>query len=111
MDAFEVEHEFPRIGHRVMLLNARAVFYADHARTTLLLTFEDVTERRAIEREKEELLRQTEELLQQKDVLLRELEHRGLMYATECRLPGRSLSGRRDLLSASCALRGSLFDE
>src|ERR1700720_4211223 len=69
MDAFEVEHEFPRIGRRIMLLNARAVFYADHARTTLLLAFEDVTERRAIEREKEELLRQ-------KDVLLRELEHR-----------------------------------
>ena len=67
MDAFEVEHEFPRIGRRIMLLNARAVFYADHSRTTLLLAFEDVTERRAIEREKEELL---------KDVLLRELEHR-----------------------------------
>ncbi|MGB7966950.1 MAG: histidine kinase dimerization/phosphoacceptor domain -containing protein [Methylocella sp.] len=76
MDAFEVEHEFPGIGRRVMLLNARAVFYADHARTTLLLAFEDVTERRAIEREKEGLLRQTEELLRQKDVLLRELEHR-----------------------------------
>jgi two-component sensor histidine kinase len=76
MDAFEVEHEFPRIGRRVMLLNARAVFYADHSHTTLLLAFEDVTERRAIEREKEELLRQTEELLRQKDVLLRELEHR-----------------------------------
>jgi hypothetical protein len=56
-----------------MLLNARAVFYADHSHTTLLLAFEDVTERRAIEREKEELLRQTEELLRQKDVLLREL--------------------------------------
>jgi hypothetical protein len=52
---------FPGLA-RVMLLNARAVFYADHARTTLLLTFEDVTERRAIEREKEELLRRTEEL-------------------------------------------------
>ena len=76
MDAFEVEHEFPRIGRRIMLLNARAVFYADQAQTTLLLAFEDVTERRAIEREKEELLRQTEELLQQKDMLLRELEHR-----------------------------------
>ena len=76
MDAFEVEHEFPMIGRRVMLLNARAVFYADHSQTTLLLAFEDVTERRAIEREKAELLRQTEELLRQKDVLLRELEHR-----------------------------------
>ena len=76
MDAFEVEHEFPRIGRRIMLLNARRVFYADHSHTTLLLAFEDVTERRAIEREKEELLRQTEELLRQKDVLLREMEHR-----------------------------------
>jgi hypothetical protein len=76
MDAFEVEHEFPRIGRRIMLLNARAVFYADHSQTTLLLAFEDVTERRTVEREKAELLRQTEELLRQKDVLLRELEHR-----------------------------------
>jgi two-component sensor histidine kinase len=76
MDAFEVEHEFPRIGRRIMLLNARSVFYADHSHTTLLLAFEDITERRAIEQEKEELLRQTKELLQQKDVLLREMEHR-----------------------------------
>ena len=28
MDGFEVEHEFPRIGRRIMLLNARAVFSA-----------------------------------------------------------------------------------
>jgi PAS domain-containing protein len=46
MDAFEVEHEFPGIGRRIMLLNARAVFYADHSQTTLLLAFEDVTEDR-----------------------------------------------------------------
>ena len=42
MDAFEVEHEFPRIGRRVMLLNARTVFYADHSHTTLLLAFQAV---------------------------------------------------------------------
>jgi len=76
MDPFEVEHEFPEIGRRIMLLNARCVFYADHSHTSLLLAFDDVTERRAIERQKEELLLQTEELLRQKDVLLREMEHR-----------------------------------
>jgi two-component sensor histidine kinase len=76
MDAFEVEHEFPRIGRRIMLLNARSVFYADQSHTTLLLAFEEVTERRAIEHEKAELLRQTQELVRQKDVLLREMEHR-----------------------------------
>ena len=36
----------------------------------------DVTTRRAIEREKEQLLKQTEELLRQKDVLLQEMQHR-----------------------------------
>lgn len=76
MDAFEVGRVFPRIGRRVMLLNARAVFYSDHAHTTLLLAFEDVTARRAIEIEKEELFQQTKDLLLQKDVMLREMEHR-----------------------------------
>jgi hypothetical protein len=41
--------------HRVNEPFKDAVFYADHSHTTLLLAFEDVTERRAIEREKEEL--------------------------------------------------------
>ncbi|SFJ99957.1 chemotaxis protein methyltransferase CheR [Methylocapsa palsarum] len=75
-ECFEVEHEFPRIGRRTMLLNAREVFYDHSARTTLLLAFEDVTALRAADREKDEFLRRTEELIQQKDVLLREMEHR-----------------------------------
>ena len=76
MDGFEVEHDFPTIGRRTMLLNARKVLY-DHSSTiTILLAFNDITARRAIEKEKEELLARTEELLRQKDVLLREMEHR-----------------------------------
>lgn len=83
MDGFEVESEFPGIGHRTMLLNSRNVFYEGHSSTTLLLAFEDVTERRAVEREKEdlvqqkkELLEQTQELLNQKGILLQEMQHR-----------------------------------
>ncbi len=76
MDGFEVSHDFPTIGHRTMLLNARKVLY-DHSSTiTILLAFNDITARRSIEKEKEELLARTEELLRQKDVLLREMEHR-----------------------------------
>jgi len=52
-----------------MWLNARQVFYQRGADTTILLGMEDVTERRVLEREKDELLRQ-------KDVLLEELQHR-----------------------------------
>jgi PAS domain-containing protein len=72
MDGFEVEHDFPNLGRRTMLLNARQVVYEDSAKTTILLAFTDITARRMIEQEKEELLKQTEELLRQKDVLLRE---------------------------------------
>ena len=76
MDGFEVEYDFPNIGPRTMLLNARKVIYDHSATITILLAFTDITARRAIEREKEELLGRTEELLRQKDVLLREMEHR-----------------------------------
>src|SRR3984893_14053979 len=69
MEAFEVEHEFPVIGRRTMLLNARKVFYEGNSHTTLLLAIEDITERRARERE-------LQELLQQKEVLLQEMQHR-----------------------------------
>ena len=69
MEGYEVEHEFPGLGHRTMRLNARQVFYEGGADTTILLGMEDITERRILEREKEELLRQ-------KDMLLEELEHR-----------------------------------
>jgi len=69
MEDYVVEHEFPGIGQRTMLLNARKVFYKGGAGTTILLGIDDITAQRALEREKDDLLRQ-------KDVLLDELQHR-----------------------------------
>src|ERR1700681_180437 len=69
MEDYEVEHKFPDIGQRTMLLNARKVFYEGGSHTTILLGIEDITERRVLEREKDELL-------QQKDILFAELERR-----------------------------------
>jgi chemotaxis protein methyltransferase CheR len=69
MEGYEVEHEFPGLGHRTMCLNARQVFYEGGADTTILLGVEDVTDRCILEREKDALL-------QEKDVLLLELQHR-----------------------------------
>ena len=76
MDGFEVEHDFPGLGRKTMLLNARKVLYDDSPNATILLAFSDVTARRASEREKADLLERTEELLRQKQVLLQEMEHR-----------------------------------
>ena len=69
MEGYEVEHEFPGLGSRTMRLNARQVFYEGGAGTTVLLGMEDITERRILEREKDELLRE-------KETLLEELQHR-----------------------------------
>jgi chemotaxis protein methyltransferase CheR len=52
-----------------MLLNARQVLDEDGSAAALLLAIEDVTERRNVEREKDELLKQ-------KEVLLQEMQHR-----------------------------------
>jgi two-component sensor histidine kinase len=76
MEGYEVEHAFPEIGQRTMLLNARQVFYERGAHTTILLGIEDVTAERALAREKDELSRQKEELLAQKTMLGREFDHR-----------------------------------
>jgi PAS domain S-box-containing protein len=69
VEGYELDRKFPAIGQRVMLLNARKVFYEKGAHSTVLLAFEDVTDRRAIER-------QVQELLREKDMLLDEMQHR-----------------------------------
>jgi PAS domain S-box-containing protein len=69
MEAYEVERDFTGLGRRAMLLNARSVFSEENHHTTILLGIEDITERRAKERE-------VKELLHQKDVLLQEMQHR-----------------------------------
>ncbi|EJL36760.1 signal transduction histidine kinase [Caulobacter sp. AP07] len=76
MNGFEVSHDFPGLGQRIMLLNARKVLYATSSNSTILLAFTDITARRAIEREKESLLDRTRDLLNQKQVLLQEMQHR-----------------------------------
>lgn len=76
MDGFEVEHDFLHLGQRTMLLNARLVRYEDGSSPTILLAFIDITARRVIEREKQELLEHTKQLLAQQQTLLREMEHR-----------------------------------
>ena len=48
---FEIEHEFPAIGHKIMRLNARRIFQGDNGPQMILLAIEDVTERKRMEEE------------------------------------------------------------
>src|SRR6202048_1902508 len=51
IEAFEVEHFFPSIGRRIMLLNARTVYQPGNKIKQVLLAIEDITERVRLERE------------------------------------------------------------
>lgn len=68
VDAFEVEHNFPSIGSRTMLLSSREIRY-DNGKRKSLLTIYDVTDRRKLEADRERLITQ-------KDLLLKEMRHR-----------------------------------
>ncbi len=91
MDDYEVEQDFPRIGKRVLLLNACIVLY-EKAHKNIVLSIGDITFQRALERDKDELLRQ-------KDVLLDEIEHRVANKSTAPTSPIRLGSGFRPAVS------------
>ncbi len=44
-DNFKVEHEFPRVGHKVLMLNARRLEREHGLPRKVLLAMEDVTEK------------------------------------------------------------------
>ncbi len=53
---FEVEHDFPHIGKKLMLVNAHRVELEGQYRDRILIAIEDVTDRREIERRKDDFL-------------------------------------------------------
>lgn len=53
---YEVEHDFPYIGRKLMLLNAHRVELEGKFKDRILLAIEDITERRAIEQRKDDFL-------------------------------------------------------
>jgi PAS domain S-box-containing protein len=48
-NSYEVEHDFPGIGRRIILLNARRILRKNNSSHNILLAMEDITERRQAE--------------------------------------------------------------
>jgi two-component sensor histidine kinase/PAS domain-containing protein len=91
---FEVQHEFPGIGHRVMLLNARRV---DHLQL-ILLAIEDITERKRAEQEREMLVAELNHRVKNLFAVVRALATQGdgIRSLDEYR---QALLGRMDALA------------
>jgi PAS domain S-box-containing protein len=56
VEDFEVEHEFPHIGKKLMLVNAHRIELEGQYKDRILIAIEDITDRREIERRKDDFL-------------------------------------------------------
>jgi two-component system, cell cycle sensor histidine kinase PleC len=53
---FEVEHDFPTVGHKIMRLNARQIHQELNGEKMILLVAEDITRFKKLERERKDIL-------------------------------------------------------
>ena len=63
VEGFEVEHDFPTIGWRTMLVNARKIFRPGAHDGSILLAIEDVSEQRAAQAESKRTWRLTQSIV------------------------------------------------
>src|SRR6267378_648863 len=95
---FELEHDFPAIGRRVMLLNARKLQQGSHAEL-LVLAMEDVTERRRAEAEVAKAKEAAETANRTKSLFLANMSH-------ELRTPLNAILGFSEMLQEDAIERG-----
>lgn len=75
---FKVEHEFPKIGHRIMMLNARRIYTSDEEKPIMLLAIEDITRQKLLEDQLKEytkrLTREVAKRTAELEIRVKELE-------------------------------------
>src|SRR5579859_458770 len=70
---FEVAHDFPVLGARTMILNARTIEDAHGGKPLILLAIDDITERKQLEELRQQRHLQLESLVHQRTASLRQL--------------------------------------
>jgi two-component sensor histidine kinase len=124
---YEVTHDFPILGVRTMLVSARRMVHPESNSTCMLLVFEDVTESRRTEAEKDILLSETRHRMRNLLATVRAIANRtvtegrsgaeyrdaflgrfeALMDAQDLSLSGRSEEDFAEIIRKSARMAGS----
>lgn len=99
IEDFWVEHDFPSIGHRIILLNARRMRSKDgRAPELILLAMEDVTQRRRLEEGLKELNRELQAKLAELENVNEELSQFTYVASHDLKAPLRAIHNYVDFL-------------
>jgi PAS domain S-box-containing protein len=109
-DDFEVEHEFPGIGRKNMLLNARKLYRPGNHTEMLLLAIEDVTEKRAAEAKLREAYDSLEVAFKREHNIAEALQRPLTLEVAEDSFPGLSVATLYEAASAEADVGGDFFD-
>ena len=109
-DDFEVTHDFPGLGVRTMILNARRLYREGNHTQFLLLAIEDVTERRAREAERQALIDRLNAELMHQARIARALQRPLLLETAEDAFPGLAVATIYTSAWEEAEVGGDFFD-
>jgi two-component system CheB/CheR fusion protein len=111
---FEIEHDFPDLGHRIMLLNARQIKWQGIMQKALLLSIDNITERKMLERSLERASQVKDEFLAILSHELRTPLTTILGWAQELRsakTDPRIVENGLSIIEQSALVQGQLIDD
>jgi PAS domain S-box-containing protein len=90
---FEVDHEFPTIGRKIMVLNARQIYSKGIGARMILLAIEDITEQKKAEAEIKKLNEDLKHRALQLEAAYKELETYSYSVSHDLRTPLLGING------------------